>query len=419
MKTLIKNAYILNENFEIEKNMSILINDNIIVKVSGEIVEKNIDKIIDAKNNLIIPGLINAHAHSAMVLLKNKASGSLEDWLFNDVLEKEKKLTGEDVYYGTMFAILTYLKNGITNFVDMYYFPESIAKAVLDTNIRASLCLGSNSLNEQMDYNEIEDLYLKLKRNKMLNFCFSCHSVYLCSEDNFSDIIKLSKKYDKPVYTHASETLLEVGNCTTEHNLTPIKLLEQYGFFDCKNIINHAVHLDKEDLSILEMYDTNVISNPASNLKLGSGIANLYALKRRHINIGLGTDGASSNDRLDMFREMYLASNLMKHQLNNIPFEPSEILKMATINNAKMLGYKNLGLIKKGYLADLVMINLSSYNFLNEENILNDLINSAGVEDVLLTMVNGKVLYENGKFNLNIDENFIKQKCQEIVKRIC
>ena len=109
----------------------------------------------------------------------------------------------------------------------------------------------------------------------------------------------------------------------------------------------------------------------------------------------------------------------MKHQLNNIPFEPSEILKMATFNNAKMLGYKNLGLIKKGYLADLVMINLSSYNFLNEKNILNDLINSAGVEDVLLTMVNGKVLYENGKFNLNIDENFIKQKCQEIVKRIC
>lgn len=417
MKTKIINAKIVDENFEIKQG-NILIENNIISKISENDFDENIDKIIDAKNNLILPGFINAHAHSAMIGLKG-CGGALEEWLFENILQKESKLTENDVYYLTLYAILMYLKNGITNFVDMYYFPKYIAKAVEKTKIRASICLGYNYLNCKTNYNELEKLYLELKNNELLNFCFSCHSTYVNSEDEFCDIIKLSKKYNKPVYTHASETLTEVGNITKQFNLTPIGLLEQYGFFDCKSIINHAVCLDKEDYDILQRYDVNVISNPASNLKLGSGIAPLFALKKKGVNLGLGTDGAASNDRLDMFREMYLAKNLQQFTIKNCePISCVEVLKMATINNAKSLGYDNLGLIKEGFLADLIILDIHSLNYMGEYNILDNMINSGGVEDVLLTMVNGVVLYENGKFNINIDENKIKQKYLEIVKRI-
>lgn len=417
MKTKIINAKIVDENFEIKQG-NILIENNIISKISENDFDENIDKIIDAKNNLILPGFINAHAHSAMIGLKG-CGGALEEWLFENILQKESKLTENDVYYLTLYAILMYLKNGITNFVDMYYFPKYIAKAVEKTKIRASICLGYNYLNCKTNYNELEKLYLELQNNELLNFCFSCHSTYVNSEDEFCDIIKLSKKYNKPVYTHASETLTEVGNITKQFNLTPIGLLEQYGFFDCKSIINHAVCLDKEDYDILQRYDVNVISNPASNLKLGSGIAPLFALKKKGINLGLGTDGAASNDRLDMFREMYLAKNLQQFTIKNCePITCVETLKMATINNAKSLGYDNLGLIKEGFLADLIILDIHSLNYMGEYNILDNMINSGGVEDVLLTMVNGVVLYENGKFNINIDENEIKQKYLEIIERI-
>lgn len=416
MKILIKNAKILKSADEEIINGQIEIAGNIISKISTEILKENdYDKIINANGNLIMPGFINCHTHSAMTIFKGLGEGkNLQEWLFDNILKYEDKLTDEDVYYAVKLAILEYLKNGITTIADMYYFPLSTAKACYESGMRAYI-----QLDERSD-EKLEELVKGMKNYEgIINRFFGCHSVYRSSEEIFARAIKFSKKYNSFVTTHMSETLTEVGDCAKEHNLTPVGLLESYGFFDVPSMVFHAVHLDKEDFKILERYNVNVCSNPSSNLKLGSGIAPISAMLSHNINVCLGTDGSSSNNKLDMFREMYLVSCLQKQLMRNASsISCEQAIKMATENGATALHNNKIGKLEVGNFADLIMINLHGVNNETAINIKSNLVYASGAEDVMLTMINGKILYENGQYYIDKSPEEIYTKCKEIMKRL-
>lgn len=414
MITLIKNANIVTMD---DKNIELgqlLIQDNTIVFV-GEHYDGNlkIDKVIDANTSIVMPGLINAHTHTAMSIFKNTSdSKNLQDWLFEDIIEKEKTLTEDDVYWASMLGIAEYVKNGITMFCDAYFMPHKTVEAVLKSGIRASICLGYH-INDYRSEKELENEYLNLKnKSELLSFIWYAHSIYTVDEAQFGTLIKLAKKHGLPLYTHMSETLDEVSDCTVKYDgLTPTKLLEELGFFDVPSLVAHGVHLEKDDIEVLSNYNVTVVSNPASNLKLGSGIAPITALQKAGVNLALGTDGASSNNALDMFREMYLVSVLQKAQLKDASvISAHDTLKMATVNAANALNLNKVGKLKEGYLADLIMLDVNMPNLTPLNNIESALVYSAGVQNVMLTMVNGKVLYENGKFFIGEDINTILNK---------
>ncbi len=397
MKTKFENARILTSPTDDIFLGEIVINNDKIEFI-GTKYQGKVDKVFDCKKNLLMAGFINCHAHSAMSLLKGISdSDSLEDWL-KKVNPIEKNFTEKDIYDGTVLAIKEYLKNGITCFQDCYFYPDIIAKAVEDCGIRAVIALSQNySIDKFLSKQELEDLFLKLnKKSPLVDYLFYCHSVYTCNESQFANTISLARKYDKIVCCHMSESLTEVGVCTQTHNgLTPVMVLESFGFFDGKNLVAHGVHLQKEDYALLEKYHVNIAHNPSSNLKLGSGIANLKSMKNHGINICLGTDGSASNNRLDMFREMYLSSVLQKALLNDPTLiNPETALEMATTNGAKALCNDKIGSLKVGNYADMIMIDMHSVDNQVCRDIKSNLVYACGAEDVLLTMVNGKILYE-------------------------
>ena len=406
MITKFTNAYILASANEPIIFGELAIENNKIIFV-GEKYDGQVDKQIDCNKNLLMPGFINTHAHSPMVLLKGMGEdNSLQDWLFKHIIPNERNLTKQQIYNGSIIAIKEMLKNGITCFQDNYFYPEITAQACIGCGMRAVISLSQNySQNEFLSYDELDNLY-KTNQGKsdLVDYNFYLHSIYTCDEQQILNAINLAKKYDKLLVTHMSETLTEVGECAKIHGgMTPAMLLDSLGFFDCKTMLAHGVFLEKEDYAIMENKDVSISHNPSSNLKLGSGIANLKALNQRNINICLGTDGSASNNRLDMFREMYLSSVLQKalfHDASLIPCQ--QALSMATENGAKALHNNLIGSLKVGNLADVIMINLNSIDNIVCNNIKSNLVYSCGTEDVIMTMVNGQILYYAGKFQNDI-----------------
>lgn len=402
MITKFTNAYILVDPLSPIIFGELAVENNKIIFV-GEKFDMPFDTQIDCNKNLLMAGFVNTHAHSPMTLLKGIGEGAnLQDWLYKYMFPMEQTLTKEQIYTGTKLAIAEMVKNGITCFQDSYFYPEETLKACKECGMRAVISLSQNySPSQFLSYTELNNLYNKLNhQSELVSFNFYFHSIYTCDEQQIINAINLAKKHNTFVGTHLSETLNEVGECAKVHGgMTPVLFLDSLGFFDCKTLLAHGVYLEKEDYQILENKQVSISHNPSSNLKLGSGIANLKALQQRNINICLGTDGSASNNRLDMFREMYLSSTLQKalfHDATLITCE--QALAFATTNGAKALGLNDVGSLKKGKLADIIMINLHSINNHICNNIKSNLVYASGVEDVLMTMIDGKILYQNGKF---------------------
>ena len=421
MNTLIKNAKLVTMDEKDYFNGQIFVENNKIVFVGEEYKGKlKADKTVDAKGNIVMPGFVNAHAHTAMSVLKNVSdSKNLQDWLFDDILPMEKLLTKEIIYSASMLCIAEYVRNGITTFCDAYYYPEATIEAVKNSGVRASVCLGFHP-DDIRNIKAVENDYLQLKNaSDRVSFMLYAHSIYTCDEAQISGLVNLAHKHKLPLNTHISETLKEVSDCTVKHDLTPPALLEQFGFFDIPATVAHAVHLDNEDIDLFCKYDVSVVSNPASNLKLGSGIAPVYAMHKSGVNIALGTDGASSNNALDMFREMYLVSTLQKAQLKDASvITAKDALKMATINGAKALHLQNVGKLKEGFEADLIMLNINTPNLTPLNDVYSSVVYSAGVQNVVLTMVAGKILYEDGKYYLGEPIEDILNNANEALKKL-
>lgn len=382
-------------------------------------------RVIDFKGDILAPSFINGHTHSAMTLFRGVADDlPLDSWLFDRIFPMEAHLTPEDIYYGTYLAIMEYLSSGISLFADMYFMPEVIAEVAKKAKMKCILVSGTNDIGGD-DPDQVaalmEERFNKFNNyDKNISYMLGLHAEYTCSQKLITNVADLSYKYKAPTYIHLSETLKEVGDCTVKNNgLTPPMYLHKLGYFDNGGVVAHGVYLDKDDMEILKSSNISVVTNPASNLKLASGIAPLYSMENTGLNISIGTDGAASNNSLDMFREMYLSSVLQKYYMKDASLISAEnVLRYATINGARAFSLNNTGEIKVGNSADLIRIDVSKPHFYPQSNLIKNLVFSANKGDVLMTMVNGEILYENGEYNIGINKEEIYSGAKKCIKRL-
>ncbi len=380
----------------------------------------NWDREIDARGNLLMPGFKNAHTHSAMTFLRSFADDlPLFDWLHKQVFPKEAKLTAEDVYWLSKLAFLEYLTSGITACFDMYMEPEAFVKASVETGFRSVLCGRVNDFGGTAA--SLEEEYLRFNQtHPLISYQLGFHGEYTTSKPLLKDIAKVARKLKAPVYAHNSETAEEVTGCLERYGVTPTVFLDNLGMFEYGGGGFHCVHVSDADLDIFLKHQMWVVSNPGSNVKLASGIAPLVKMAAKGVGLALGTDGPASNNCLDMFKEMALATGLQKVSRRDSAAMPAEqVLAMATVGGARAMCLPNCDTLSPGKYADLIMIDLHRPNMQPIHNPVKNLVYSGSKDNVALTMINGKILYEDHKFYVGESEEVIYSRCQHIAGRLC
>ena len=377
------------------------------------------DREIDCKGNLLMPGFKNAHTHSGMTLLRSYADDlPLDEWLNNRIFPIEAKMTAEDICELSKLAILEYLTSGITGVFDMYLTPESVADAFDEMGMRCVQVGAVNNFSQSPEM--VEDMYLKLnKKSPLLSYILGFHAEYTCSKELLEKIARLAHKYQAPVFTHLAETESEVAGCVERYGMTPMAFLDSLGMFDYGGGGYHCVHMSPEDIAIMKKRGLYAVTNPGSNTKLASGIAPISDFLKAGVKVAIGTDGPASNNCLDMFREMFLVTGLAKLlEKDAAAVDAMEVLKMATVNGAHAMGLTDADVLAEGKLADMIMIDLQQPNMQPVNNIPKNLVYSGSKQNVIMTMVHGKILYEKGEFYTKDKPEDIYRKAENIKSRI-
>ncbi len=377
------------------------------------------DKTVDVKGNLLMPGFKDAHTHSAMTFLRTNADDmKLQDWLTKEVFPYEAKLTAEDIYYCTKLAVLEYLTSGITAICEMYFEPQAIAKATEESGMRCvqvSPLSGGDNVSQKIAC--LRDMYKKFNEGNPLTTCqIGLHAEYTCSKEFLEETAKLVNELKVPFYAHMSETKSEVEGCIERYGMPPVEFADSIGLFNYGGAIFHGVHLNDKEIEILKKRGVSVVTNPASNAKLASGIAPITRLLSEGINIAIGTDGPASNNCLDMFREMFLTTALAKLREDDAAaVDANKVLYMATVGAAKALNLNDSDVLAAGKNADMIMIDLNQPNMRPFNNITKNIVYSGSKINVKMTMVNGKILYMDGKFNIGEDPEAIYRDVQNVI----
>lgn len=377
------------------------------------------DREIDAKRNLLMPGFKNAHTHTPMTFLRSYADDlPLQEWLNEQVFPNEAKLTGEDTYWLAILGIMEYLTSGITTNFDMYFLQQYHAKAYVDTGFRTVMVSGLNDFTDSLEV--LEENYLKINEmSDLTSYLPGFHAEYTTSGKLMEGLAKLAEKYKAPVWTHNAETKREVEECKARWGMTPTQITEKLGLYQYGGGGYHCIWLEDEDFEIFKKHQMSVVTNPASNLKLASGICPLKHLVDEKINVAIGTDGPASNNCLDMFREMFLASGLAKLRENDAEcIGADEILYMATTGGARAMNLEQCDSLAVGKKADIIMIDLKQPNMQPENNLVKNLVYSGSKQNVKMTMVNGKILYEDGKFSIGFAPEEIYAKANAVIGRM-
>ena len=421
MKTLFKNAQILTMIDDIIINADLVVDNNLIAYIGKESSSYGpFDKVIDCNKNLLMPGFKNAHAHSAMVFLRGKADDvTLQDWLFKIVFPREEHLQPSDIYYLNKVAYLEYLSSGITACFDHYFYPLEGAKAAEEMGMRTLLLATYDE--KYMRGEGLKTNYHRFNDNKdgLVKYAIGFHAEYTTNKELLEGSKEVINDLKCPFFTHIAETKKEVEECVKRHGKTPVKYLYDEGLFKYGGGGFHCIYLTDEEVKIFKENDLYIISCPGSNLKLASGIAPLTYYLNNGINIALGTDGPASNNSLDMFKEMYLAATLQKVTNNDAKSIPAfEILKMATVNAAKAMGLDNADVLAVDKYADIIMIDLHKPNTQPINNIVTNLVYAGSKDNVILTMINGKILYQNGQYFLKETPEEIYKKAEEVTLRL-
>lgn len=404
-----------NDSRRILENVDLLINKDMISGIGRNIPEGD-HKIIDCSNKAVLPGLINAHTHSSMTVLRGISDNKkLDDWLHEEIFPAEEKINPEDAYTGALTASIEMLETGTTTFNDMYDHMENVAKAVEESGIRAVLARGlldTDDKGEERMKQAIE-LIGSFKDLGRIETCIAPHGVYTCSEQLLEDARESAEMFEVPYHIHVSETEKEVEESREEHGVTPLEHLNSLDAVNPKLIAAHGVHLTDKEKEILEKKGGNVVHNPSANLKLGSGIAEIPELVDRGINVAMGTDGPASNNNFNLFEEAKIASLLHKKE-NPERITEQQVLDMLTVNGAKALGLEErIGSIEIGKKADLITVDLENpeLNPVNRENLISHLIYSFSGK-VSETIVNGKLVVEQGRIT-TVDRQKAIQKLNE------
>ena len=423
---LIKNALILNSNFQ-NKKQSVLIKDDLIAEIADEIDESNADKIIDAEGKILLPGLINTHTHLSMTLFRGLADDlSLDSWLNDHIWPMEANLNGDYCYIGALLGAVELIKSGTTTFSDMYFYMEDVARAVEDAGIRAVLSYGMIDFGDaERRENELnENLELFKNCNGMadgrIKVFLGPHSPYTASEELLIRTRELADEYNMGIHIHVSETQKEIDDVSAEKGLRPFEYLEKIGLLGPDVVAAHCVWLSDEEIDIIKKHDVKVSHNPCSNMKLASGISPVSKLIENDICVSIGTDGASSNNNLDLIEELKTASLLQKvATLDPKVLSSDEAVEMATIKGAEALGLDSeIGSIEVGKKADIILIDTNAANMVpDSSNLTSNIIYSANGSNVDTTICNGKILMENKKLTV-LDEDEIYAKAKQAIKEL-
>ena len=421
MKILFKNAYVLTmKDGEKPFISDVLVEDKIISKIAKDINDSEA-QIIDASNTVLMPGFKNAHTHSAMVFSRSSSDNlALWDWLSNCIFPMEEQFIENDVYSMSKVAFLEYLTSGITACYDMYYFPHEIARAARDIGFKAVILAAPPA--DRVTAEEIKSTFVDIRNldKDLIDMRLGVHAEYTTPNERLDAIKALCDEFEMPFSTHASETINEVNGCKERHNgLTPTELFDSLGLFKYGGVLFHNVILTENDIKIMKDRGLYAVTCPGSNSKLASGIAPICDLVKAGIDVCIGTDGAGSNNCLDMFKEMHLLYSLAKIKENDATaLNAFDILKMATVNGAKALGLNDALYIEEGAKADLMLLDLLKPNMQPINNLVSNIVYSGSKDNVKLTMINGKILYQDGKFNINEDLIRLYENVQEISDRL-
>lgn len=392
-------------------------NDTGSVLKAGEVIIW--DREIDASGKLLMSGFKNAHTHTAMTFLRSFADDlPLQSWLFDQVFPREGQLTEDDCYWLNILGIMEYLTSGITSNFDMYFFPPVDAKASMDTGFRTVQTSGLNNFGGTVELME-ENYHIVNEMSELTSFIVGFHAEYTTSMELMEGVAGLAQKLKSPVFLHNSETKSEVEECRGRWGKTPTQLTDELGMYHYGGGGYHCVWMDEKDFEIFKKRGLTAVTNPASNLKLASGIAPIGRYLQEGIPVAIGTDGPASNNCLDMFREMFLTTALAKVRENDAAAVPAgEVLYMATTAGARAMGLSDCDDLAVGKKADLILLDLKQPNMQPMNNIVKNIVYSGSKQNVTLTMVNGQILYEDMKFNIGFDPEEIYAKANAIIGRM-
>ncbi len=417
MRILIKNGYIVSMASEIKKG-DILIEDDRIARIG--MIDCEADKVIDATNKIVMPGLINAHTHVGMSLFRGYADeDELMTWLSERIWPVEDQMSASDVYYASLLSAIEMIKSGTTTFNDNYFYEEETAKAAEKTGMRAILsrCVIGDADEATKRLAEAEDLYNNWhnKCNGRIKICVGPHAPYTCSPETLKRCVKLADRLGTPIAIHYLETKDEVKKMRDNYNMTSTEYIKKAGLFNYHVMLAHGVHIDSESLETLKEISGGIIHNPISNQKLGSGFADITKLRMNGINVALGTDGQGSTNTLDMFEEIKSAAYIQKALYNSATaISGEDVLKMATIEGAKVLGIDSeVGSLEEGKKADIIIIDMKKPHLCPAHNIYSLLAYSVNGADVETSIIDGNIVMEN-RVITGIDETEIMNACSRI-----
>lgn len=382
------------------------------------------DKVIDGRDRLAIPGLVNCHTHSYMSFMRNVADDlSFMDWLFGTIDPIEQQMTDEDTYWGACLAIIEMMKSGTTCFNDMQMNIHQTTRAVKESGMRAVICRGLvGSGNDEAGQMRLRQAYEERDAAAdcdRLTFMLGPHAPYTCDDGFMRIVSEEAKKNNMRIHVHLSESESEIEQIREKYHCTPIEMAEKNGLFDVPAIAAHCVQITESDMDILKEKNVSVVTNPASNMKLGNGFAPVPKMLEKGINVCIGTDGAASNNSLNLFHEMSLLALIHKGVARTPQcISAGETFRIATINGAKALGLeREIGSLEAGKKADIAILNLNTPSLTPRNNLLAGLSYSANGSEVETVIIDGKITMENRKI-LTMDEELVYKKINEIIVRM-
>lgn len=421
---LFKNITLVGENYEVFHNVNILVEDDKITYIGKEIPKDYNGEVYNGENKVAMPGYYNIHSHIPMTLIRGYGEGlPLQRWLEERMFPFEDLMVAEDMYWGTQLGVAEMIASGAVSFSDMYMEIEAITKAVEETGIKANIsraCVGFTDDTHFKDVNEWEAIhfladYMKANpNNRVIGEC-SIHGEYTSREALVREVADYSAKNGFNMHIHLSETKKEHIECKARHQgMTPAEWFDYCGVFNSPTIAAHCVWLENRDFDILAKHNVTVAHCPSSNLKLGSGFAPIAKMMEHNIRVGIGTDGAASNNNLNMHEEVNLASLINKGSTQNSElFGPKTMLQMACKNGAMAQSRFDCGELKVGNKADIVIFDMDKPHLYPVYDVLANIMYSASASDICLTMVDGKVLYKNGEYK-TIDIEKVKFNANRI-----
>lgn len=426
MGILLKNILaVLPENEkDIIKETDIYIEGSRIAAIGHEPEGFSAEKVIDGTDRLAIPGLINCHTHSYMAFMRNVADDlSFMDWLFGTIDPIEQKMTDEDTYWGACLAIIEMMKSGTTCFNDMQMNIHQTTRAVRESGMRAVICRGlvgsGDDEGGQMRLRQAYEERDAARDCDRLSFMLGPHAPYTCDDAFMRIVSSEAKKNHMGIHVHLSESESEIAQIQEKYGMSPIEMADRNGLFDVPAIAAHCVQITENDMEILKARNVSVVTNPASNMKLGNGFAPVPAMLEKGINVCLGTDGAASNNSLNLFHELSLLT-LIHKGVRRTPqcISAQEGFRIATINGARALGLgTETGSLEEGRKADIAILDLNTPSLTPRNNLLAGLSYSANGSEVDTVIIDGKITMEGRKI-LTLDEKLVYQKVNEIITRM-